>query len=195
MKHYDVQNRLIDRTITVIAENGLDKTTTKAIVKGTDINEAYIYRFFKDKEDLLFHVFEKLDDELVAKALQHVEVMYMPELEYELRCRVFFTAIWKFMLGNKEKCLAFVRYYYSPYFQKYSYETHKQRYAPLVSKFQDAFKDEADTWMILNHVLNVILDFAVKVHYNRMPNEDDYSEHVFRVIYRSIEQYFKTATV
>lgn len=45
MKHYDVQSRLIDRTIIVIAENGLDKTTTKAIVKGTDINEAYIYRY------------------------------------------------------------------------------------------------------------------------------------------------------
>ena len=62
-------------------------------------------------------------------------------------------------------------------------------------QISDAFKDEADTWMILNRVLNVILDFAVKVHYNRMPNEDDYSEYVFRVIYRSIEQYFKTATV
>ena len=99
------------------------------------------------------------------------------------------------MLGNKEKCLAFVRYYYSPYFQKYSYETHKQRYAPLVSKFRDAFKDEADTWMILNHVLNVMLDFAVKVHHDRMPSNDDYAEHVFRVIYRSIEQYFKAATV
>ncbi len=194
MKHYDVQNRLIDRTITVIAENGLDKTTTKAIVKGTDINEAYIYRFFKDKEDLLSRVFDELDDELVAKAMQHVEVMYMQELEYELRCRVFFTAIWKFLLGNKEKCLAFIRYYYSPYFQKYSYETHKQRYAPLVMKFQDAFKDGADTWMILNHVLNVILDFAVKVHNGQMPNEDIYAEHVFRVIYRSIEQYFKTAS-
>ena len=194
MKHYDVQSRLIDRTIIVIAENGLDKTTTKAIVKGTDINEAYIYRYFKDKEDLLSHVFDVLDDELVTKAMQHVEVMYMQELEYELRCRVFFAAIWKFLLGNKEKCLAHVRYYYSPYFQKYSYETHKQRYAPLVMKFQDAFKDEADTWMILNHVLNVILDFAVKVHNGQMPNEDIYAEHVFRVIYRSIEQYFKSAT-
>lgn len=194
MKHYDVQNRLIDRTITVIAENGLDKTTTKAIVKGTDINEAYIYRFFKDKEDLLSRVFDELDEELVAKAMQHVEVMYMHELEYELRCRVFFTAIWKFLLSSKEKCLAFVRYYYSPYFQKYSYDSHKQRYAPLVKKFQDAFIDEADTWMILNHVLNVILDFAVKIHHDRMPNEDIYAEHVFRVIYRSIEQYFKTAT-
>ncbi len=195
MKHYDVRNRLMDRTITVIAENGLDKTVTKAIVKGTDINEAYIYRFFKDKEDLLSTAFERLDEELVAKALQHVEVMYRQELGYEKRCRLFFAAMWGFLLGNRERCLAFVRYYYSPYFEKYSYEAHKQRYAPLVKKFRDAFRAEADTWMILNHVLNVMLDFAVKVHCDRMNKDDDYSEHVFRVIYRSVEQYFKEAAV
>lgn len=194
MKHYDVQSRLIDRTIMVIAENGLDKTTTKAIVKGTDINEAYIYRYFSDKEDLLSHVFDTLDEELVAKVMQHLPVMYMRELEYELRCKVFFEAVWKFLLGNKEKCLAFVRYYYSPYFTKFSAESHKKRFLPIVTKFEDAFKDEADVWMILNHILNVMLDFAVKVHNGQMPNEDIYAEHVFRVIYRSIEQYFKYAT-
>jgi len=32
------------------------------------------------------------------------------------------------------------------------------------------------------------------VHNGQMPNEDNDSEHVFRVIYRSIEQYFKSAT-
>lgn len=90
MKHYDVQSRLIDRTIIVIAENGLDKTTTKAIVKRTNINEAYIYRYFNDKEELLSHVFDTLDEELVTKVMQHLPVMYMRELEYELRCRVFF---------------------------------------------------------------------------------------------------------
>ena len=125
VKHHNVRNRLIDNTIMVIAANGLDKTTTKAIVKGTDINEAYIYSHFSDKEDLFAKVFEVLDTELVAKAMQHVEVMYMRELEYEIRCRVFFAAIWKFFLGNRDKCLAFVRYYYSPYFGKYSAETHK----------------------------------------------------------------------
>lgn len=193
MKHYDVQSRLIDRTIIVIAENGLDKTTTKAIVKGTDINEAYIYRYFSDKEDLLSHVFDTLDEELVAKVMQHLPVMYMRELEYELRCRVFFEAVWKFLLGNKEKCLAFVRYYYSPYFTKYSAESHKRRYVPVVEKFKEAFKDEADVWMILNHILNVMLDFAVKVHNGQMPNEENYSEHVFRVIYASVKQYFREA--
>ena len=191
MKHYDVQSRLIDRTIIVIAENGLDKTTTKAIVKGTDINEAYIYRYFSDKEDLLSHVFDALDEELVAKVMQHLPVMYMRELEYELRCRVFFEAVWKFLLGNKEKCLAFVRYYYSPYFTKYSAESHKRRYVPVVEKFKEAFKDETDVWMILNHILNVMLDFAVKAHNGQMPKEDHYVEHAVVVIYASVKQYFR----
>jgi len=186
-----MREKLIARTITVIATEGLDKTTTKAITTGTGINEAYIYRHFSDKKDLLSKAFDKLDEELVAKVMQHLPVMYMQELEYELRCRVFFEAVWKFLLGNKEKCLAFVQYYYSLYFTKYSAESHKRRYIPIVEKFKDAFKDEADVWMILNHILNVMLDFAVKVHNDQMPSEDNYSEHVFLVIYRSVEQYFR----
>ena len=186
-----MREKLIARTITVIADEGLDKTTTKAITTGTGINEAYNQRHFSDKKDLLSKAFDKLDDELVAKVMQHLPVMYMQELEYELRCRVFFEAVWKFLLGNKEKCLAFVRYYYSPYFQQYSYESHKRRYAPIVEKFKDAFKDEADVRMILNHILNVMLDFAVKVHNDQMPKEDNYAEHVLRVIYQSVKQYFR----
>ena len=191
MSPQDMREKLIARTITVIATEGLDKTTTKAITTGTGINEAYIYRHFSDKKDLLSKAFDKLDEELVAKVMQHLPVMYMQEMEYELRCRVFFEAVWKFLLGNKEKCLAFVQYYYSLYFTKYSAESHKRRYIPIVEKFKDAFKDEADVWMILNHILNVMLDFAVKVHNGQMPSEDNYSEHVFLVIYRSVEQYFR----
>lgn len=191
MSPQDMREKLIARTISVIATEGLDKTTTKAITTGTGINEAYIYRHFSDKKDLLSKAFDKLDEELVAKVMQHLPVMYMQELEYELRCRVFFEAVWKFLLGNKEKCLAFVQYYYSLYFTKYSAESHKRRYIPIVEKFKDAFKDEADVWMILNHILNVMLDFAVKVHNGQMPSEDNYSEHVFLVIYRSVERYFR----
>lgn len=45
--------------------------------------------------------------------------------------------------------------------------------------------------MILNHILNVMLDFAVKVHNDQMPKEDNYAEYVFRVIYQSVKQYFR----
>lgn len=191
MKQDELRRRLIDGTIHVIARDGLDKASAKQIESETGINVAYIYRCFVDKEDMFAKAFEAVDEELANKAMLHVDVMYMKEMDYEMRCRFFFSAIWNFMLGNREKCLAFVQYFYSPYFKKYSAEKHRYRYKPLVEKFKDAFKDEADVWMILNHILNVMLDFAVKVHNDEMPNNDDYAEHVFRVIYASVKQYFR----
>lgn len=188
-----MRETLFERTITVIANEGLDKTTTKQIVAGTGINEVYIYRQFKGKEDLLAGTFERLDEELVSKIMQHIEIMYVAELDFETRCRVFFMAIWRFLLSSKKKCLAFVRYYYSPYFLKYSINAHKERYLKVVERFRDAFIEEVDVWMILSHILNVMLDFAVKAHTVQMPKEDSYTEHVYRVIYASIKQYFKGA--
>lgn len=191
MKQDEIRRRLIDGTIHVIAREGLDGASTKQIGLATSINEAYIYRCFEDKEDMFAKTFASLDDELVAKAMQHVCVMYMHELEYETRCRFFFNSVWKFLLGNRDKCLAFIRYYYSPYFSRYSAEEHKKRYLPLVDKFKDAFRQESNVWMILNHILTTMLDFAVKVFDGAVPNTDNTAEHVFRLVYFSVQQYFK----
>ena len=191
MKQDEFRQRLIDGTIRVIAREGLDKASAKQIELETGINVVYIYRCFRDKEDMFVKVFESIDEELVGQTLRNVSVMYVPELEYVHRCRAFFWAVWNFFMESRDKCLTFVRLFYSPYFTKYSAEGHKKRCTPLVTRFQAAFKDEADVWMILNHILNVMLDFAVKVHNGQMPEDDDYTEHVFRVIYASVKQYFR----
>ncbi len=191
MKQDEIRRRLIDGTIHVIARDGLDKASTKQIGIATSTNEAYIYRCFADKEDMFVKTFAALDEELVSKAMQHVSVMYMQEMEYEMRCWMFFISIWRFLLGNKDKCLAFIRYYYSPYFKQYSEESHYRRYKPLVEKFSEAFCDEANVWMLLNYILNVMLDFAVKVFDGAIPDNNDTTEHVFRLIYGSVQQYFR----
>lgn len=193
MKQDEFRRRLIDGTIHVISRDGLDKASTKQIGLETNINQVYIYRCFNDKEDMFSKAFDKLDEELFSKAMQYIEIMYLHSMEYEMRCRFYFSAIWNFLLQDRDKCIAYVRYYYSPYFTRYSAESHKRRFKPLVEKFRGAFKDEADVWMILNHILNVMLDFAIKVHNDQMSKEDDYVEHIFRVIYASIKQYFKTS--
>lgn len=191
MKQEEIRKKLINGTIYIIANNGLDKASTKQIGLATATNEAYIYRCFASKEDMLAKTFDSLDDELLSETIRHVEVMYLSEVAFELRCRWYFSAVWSFLLGNREKCLAYMQYYYSPYFTRYSARDHKNRFAPLISKFCAAFKDEANVWMILNHILNVMLDFAVKVHNHQMPTDNNYAEHVFRVIYMSVKQYFK----
>lgn len=191
MKQDEIRQRLIEGTIHVIARGGLDKASTKQIGIATSINEAYIYRCFADKEDMFTKVFDALDEELLATTMQHIELMYISEIEFELRCRGYFSALWAFLLSNRDKCLAYVQYFYSPYFVKYSVDGHKKRFLPLIEAFRSAFKAEADVWMILNHILNVMLDFAVKVHNGQMSRDDDYAEHVFRVIYVSVKQYFR----
>ena len=192
LKHFNVRSKLIESTIKVIARDGLDKTTTKAIAKESDLHEAYIYQHFENKEKLLAQTFDVLDEELATTAMQNVEVMYMQNLNYEARCRFFFSAVWHFIIGNREKCMAFIQYYYSPYFKKYSENGHTKRYIPLVEKFCDAFKAESNVWMILNHILNVMLDFAVKIFNDAVSNSDDTAEHVFRLIFCSVKQYFKS---
>lgn len=189
MKHFDVRSTLIEQTIKVVANEGFDKTTTKAIVGNTGINEAYIYKFFKDKDDLLVATFSALDDELCSQALHHVSVMYMHEMDFELRCQFFFTAIWQFLLGNRDKCITYVRYYNSPYFRKYSSDEHKKRYLPLVDKFSDAFRDGANTWMILHHILETMLGFAIKVFNEELENNDDTAKHVFTLVYGTVCSY------
>ena len=191
MSPQDLRATLIARTIQVIADEGLDKTTTKSIVSGTGINEAYIYRLFEGKEDLLSKAFDSLDNELVEQALQHLSAMYLPNLDLETRCRLYFFPMWRFLLGNREKCVAYIHYYYSPYFRRLSSESHRRRYNTLLEKFKGAFIDEADVWMILNHILDVMLCFAIRAHTGEMPTDDSYAEHVFRVTYAAVKQYFE----
>lgn len=193
MKRDEIRQKLIDSTIHIIAIDGLDKATTKQIGIKTSVNEAYIYRCFSGEEDMFTKVYDYLDNKLPDKTMGYVPVMYDTTIRFKQRCRIFFCGVWSFLLSNSEKCLAYVRYYYSPYFKKYSYITHETRFLPLVDKFSDAFIVKSDVWIILNHILNVMLDFAVKAHNGLMSDNDDYSEHVFRVIYESVKQYFKKA--
>lgn len=194
MKLDELRQKLIDGTIRVIAEEGMGGTTTKRVRMASSVNEAYIYRCFKDKEDMFAKTFAYLDEELFAQTMEHFDVMSLTDMAFVNRCRTYFFKVWSFLLSSRDKCLAYVQYFYSPYFVKCSAEEHKKRFMPLLDRFREAFKDEADVWMILNHILNVMLDFAVKVHNGQMTRDDNYAEHVFRVIYVSVKQYFRNSS-
>ena len=194
MEREELRKKLIEGTIQVVAREGLGETTTKKVRLASSVNEAYIYRCFKDKEDMFAKTFAFLDEELFDITMQYIEVMYAEEMPFIERGRAYFTKVWEFLLRNQDRCKAYIQYFYSPYFVKCSAEEHEKRFLPLVAKFRAAFKEEADVWMILNHILNVMFDFAVKVHNGQMPKADNYAEHVFRVIYVSVRQYFVGST-
>ena len=191
MKREDTRQRLIDGTIRVIARDGLDKATTKYIGLETSINEVYIYRCFDSKEDLFAKTFAALDEELVEEAMEGISLMATEGLSFRERSWLFFSSVWRFLLGSREKCLTYIRYYYSPYYITRSSEAHRGRYSALEDQFKAMFLEESNVWMIMNHILSTMMVFAIKVFNGDVPDNEDTAEHVFRLIYSSISQYFK----
>lgn len=53
----NAKQAFIEGTVRVVARDGLDKTTTKAIATEAGLSEAYIYRCFESKEALLCAAF------------------------------------------------------------------------------------------------------------------------------------------
>ena len=53
MEVQEMRQVFIDSAVRVVARDGLEKTTTKAIASEAKLNEAYIYKCFSGKDDLL----------------------------------------------------------------------------------------------------------------------------------------------
>lgn len=191
MKQQETRDTLINAAIQVIARDGLDKTTTKHLAAEAGVNEVYIYRLFEDKEDLYVKAFEKLDEEFVNEILEHLPVMYMNNVSFDDRCWIWFSFVWRFMFFNQKRAVTYIRYYYSPYFKQFSYEAHVKRYKPVMDSIKPVFKEDANVWLIFTHILNTMLDFAIKVIEGEVPDNDDTAEHVFRLVYASSKQYLK----
>ena len=191
VKQNEIKRKLIEGTTRVIAREGLDRATTKRIGTETNLNEAYIYRCFNGKEDLFAGVFDVLDRELYGAVLSQTPVLSCASMSAIERCRVAFENVWRFLLHNQDKFLCYVRYYYSPYFAKYSNDAHRELYQPIVERFRPVFTEGANVWMLMNHILNVMINFAVKVYGKELNDNQDTQEHVFRLVYVSVQQYFK----
>ena len=191
MKQTENNRRLIDGTICVVAQYGMEKTTIKQICAQSDLHESHIYRHFGGKKQLLSNVFLSLDLELENLLVKSLPIMEFQALPMQERYWLLFQRVWHFLLGNRDKCLCYVQYYYSPYFEDLSGKEHKRIFQPVAMKISSAFWDDVDVWMLLGNILKVMLNFAVKVHNGSMPDNESTSLQVFNAIYATVGTYFK----
>ncbi len=190
MKKINYREVLINSVVSVVAREGLENATTKAIVKGTDVNEAYIYRFFKDKEDLFAQTFAYLDEIVVSTVIKKLEVMQINDMSYETRCWLLFSSLWKFLLNDKERCFAYIRYYYSPYYNKKSAKDHVLRSVPLIRKIYRIFDSDTDAWVLIKHCAGTMLTTAMMVNDGELEDNNETAERLFRIIYSSVSPHF-----
>ena len=196
----EVKDILISNTITLIARGGFESATTKAITHSGNnpnnikMNEVYIYRLFGSKEHLYSVAFSVLDQEIFRSLRSAV---HFDGAEQDIKGALYeiFLRAWRFVLGNEDRCMCYMRYYYSIYFRDESLKDHNELFAGISGEFAPLFKEDADVKSIMHSVFTAILDFAVRVYHGDLENTPQNTEHIFNVIYCMMASYLKNQTV
>ena len=100
-KERNAKQAFIEGTVHVVARDGLEKTTTKAIATEAGLSEAYIYRCFESKEALLRAAFHMEDVAFAYFLKQNLHVMHVQNISWKDRAFQQWSASWRFILGKK----------------------------------------------------------------------------------------------
>lgn len=161
-KKETMRESLMNSAIHIVYREGIENTTTALIAKEVKLNEAYIYRCFKNKDDLLAKTFDFIDSRFLQYVLEHFSIMELDGEEYQERCRALFDTCWEYIMQYPEHVIFYIRYYYSQYFQRLSYDSHMERYSVLIDKMRPACHPSAVVTTVLHHIFDTLLGQARK---------------------------------
>ena len=183
MEVQEMRQVFIDSAVRVVARDGMEKTTTKAIASEAKLNEAYIYKCFSGKDDLLSAALH-MEDVNFANLLQEtLPVMHMPGLSWKERAYILWKRSWDFILNEPADCIFYIRYYYSASCRAHAYETHLACFRPLIEKASKSFKPGTNMDMLIHQIFSTMLFFASRVLGGELENSEETTAWAFEQIY------------
>ena len=108
-KDENTKQVFIESAVRVVARDGLDKATTKAIAADAGLNEANIYRCFESKEDLLRAAFHMEDVGFAYFLKQSLHVMYVQNTPWKEQAFQLWSVSWRFILERRDDCLFYLQ--------------------------------------------------------------------------------------
>ncbi|MFR4250028.1 MAG: TetR/AcrR family transcriptional regulator [Christensenellales bacterium] len=183
MEIQEMRQSFIDSAIRIVARDGMEKTTTKAIAAEAKLNEAYIYKCFSGKDELLSAALH-MEDENFANLLQKtLPVMHMQGFSWKERAYILWKKSWDFILKEPADCIFYIRYYYSASCRIHAYETHLACFKPLIEKASKSFKPATNMDMLIHQIFSTMLFFASRVLGGELENSEETTAWAFEQIY------------
>lgn len=168
----ELKDALLESAVHVVAQHGLEKTTTKLIASDAHVNEVYIYRCYENKDTLLKAAFHAEDIRLAVPVHKTMTVMWTVGLSWKERCFLLWKPCWEFILHKPDDCRFCLQYYYSASCRQYAYEEHLAFYRPLVEEIRPVFRPETNADMLLHRIFDTMLSFASRVLSGEVENSE-----------------------
>lgn len=183
MDQQSMKQTFMMSAVRVIARDGLVKATTKGIAAEAGLNEAFIYRCFSSKDELLSAAFHQEDENFTTLLRETLPVMHMPGLTWKERAFLLWKQSWEFILKNEADCIFYIRYYYSADCRAQAYDTHLKHFHALTEKVRPAFKTGTNADMLVHQIFDTMLAFATRVLNGEMENSEATTQWTFEQIY------------
>lgn len=183
MDQQSMKQAFIESTVHVVARDGLEKATTKAIAAEAGLNEAYIYKCFAGKDELLSEAFYREDENFARLLRDTLPVMRLPDLTWKERAFLLWKQSWEFILEKEPDLLFYLRYYYSANCRTYAYDAHLKYFQELIEKVRPAFRPGTNVDMLVHQIFDTMLAFASWVMGGEMENNEKTTGWTFEQIY------------
>lgn len=156
----EVREALLNSTVRIVAQYGLERTTTKLIAADAQINEAYIYRCYDSKDSLLQATFHMEDVCLAEHVRKSLPVMRIRGLNWKERCFLLWKSCWEFILHKPDDCRFYLQYYYSVSCRRHAYDEHLKYFHSLFDEIRPVFRPDTNVDILLHQIFDTMLSFA-----------------------------------
>ena len=183
----DKKSLLLQSAVRAIAKYGMSAVSTRRISHEADLNDAYIYRLFRDKADLLAQAF-LMEDEKYLRYVGSVFEELNRSLDIPLRKRAedAFHKVWRYLLDTPYVCRVFMYYYHSPGFVEHAKAEHERQIEILTETIDylfPTFEDARSSLLVLFALINT---FALGAINGLVEDTEEIEKKVFRITYATL---------
>lgn len=183
MEIHEMKDAFLKSAVHVVARDGLEKATTKAIAKEAGLNEAYIYKCYSGKDELLKEALHAEDANFAALLAETLPIMHDTFFSYKQRCFILWKRSWEFILQERDDCIFYIRFYFAALGIGSVYRKHVDSYRPLLERIRHAFRPTANVDMVIHQIFCTMLFFASRVMDGELEHNEATTEWVFEQIY------------
>lgn len=187
--HERMRHDLMDGAIVAVAQRGMEGLTTRAISAQSKLNEAYIYRYFLDRDDLLRKAFLRWDARMFDTFCQYHDELKEEEGDYEIRVRHFFDKCWSFMLSDFDSCKFYLRFYSSTLFNADVLADHYRVCDRLFSRVRDRFLEGVDSEMLMQHIFSTTIGYVMSVATGLIQDSEEMRAKIFSILFKTLNQF------
>lgn len=182
----EMKQHFIKSVVRVVAKYGLEKTTTKAIAAEAKLNEAYIYKCFSGKDELLWEALHMEDVNFAVLLHETLPVMQRSDIPWKERAFILWKTCWDFILEEPDDCIFYIRYYFSACCLGSTHQSHMRDFQPIIEKTRPSFKEGTHMDMLIHQIFSTMLFFASRVMSNDLENNEATTKWTFEQIYSFI---------